>query len=204
MSFYLETALKQKNKQRTQNEYSKLFRGKPFYIWDQTEHAKEYDRTKALYGKPTCCFNHIIHLPTKNGVHKPLFDYEKEIFDAYQQHKHVWIKKARALGITELTLRYIVWKCFESDEWKGKQVCIVTGPRINLATTLIDRIRKLLPDTTFNTRETMIEPNECTIEAYPSHNIDSMRVLTDVKFLMVDEGDYFPPGQQQEARAVVE
>jgi hypothetical protein len=203
-SYYQKTELK-KQQTKTQNEFFSLLKEKPFYIWDREAHAKEYDNTKALYGSPRCCFNHIIYLPRKNGVPLGLFDYEQEIFAAYQHYKHVWIKKARGLGVTELTLRYIVWKCFESDAWKDKQACIVTGPRINLATTLVDRIRKqLLPDMQFNTRETMIELNECKIEAYPSHNIDAMRGLTDVSFILIDEGDYFPPGQQQEVRAVAE
>src|SRR3712207_5340496 len=88
---------------QTQNEFSSLCKGKPFYIWDRKAHKKEYDRTKALYGKPRCCFNHIIPigLPKKHDKSMPLFDYEKEIYDALDQHKHVWIKKATGLGITE-------------------------------------------------------------------------------------------------------
>jgi hypothetical protein len=198
---YLKKALEQT---QTQNEYSRLLKGTQFYIWDPVEHARQYDETKALYGEPRCCFNHIIHLPRKDGVPKGLFDYEQQTFNAYQQYRHVWIKKSRGLGVTELTLRYLVWKCFESSAWKNKQACVVTGPRINLAVTLIDRIRKLLPKTIFDTRETMVELNSCKIEAYPSHNIDAMRGLTDVKFILVDEADMFPPSQQQEVRAVVE
>jgi hypothetical protein len=62
-----------------------------------------------------------------------MFDYEKEIFHALQQHKHIWIKKATGLGITEFMLRYIAWKCLFNEDWKGKQVCIVTGPNEDLA-----------------------------------------------------------------------
>jgi hypothetical protein len=29
-----------------------------------------------------CCFNHIIGLPQRNDAHKPLYDYEKIIFDS--------------------------------------------------------------------------------------------------------------------------
>jgi hypothetical protein len=45
---------------------------KPFWIWDVVEHKQEDIRIKG-----DCCFNHIIGLPQKNGVHKPLYDYEK-------------------------------------------------------------------------------------------------------------------------------
>jgi hypothetical protein len=49
---------------------------KPFWIWDIEEHKQQDIRTKG-----DCCFNHIIGLPQKNGIRKPLYDYEKMIFD---------------------------------------------------------------------------------------------------------------------------
>jgi hypothetical protein len=49
---------------------------KPFWIWDIQDHKQEDIRTKG-----DCCFNHIIGLPQKNGAYKPLYDYEKTIFD---------------------------------------------------------------------------------------------------------------------------
>jgi hypothetical protein len=58
--------------------------------------------------------------------------------------KHVWVKKATGLGITEFILRFMVWLCFRNDNLKGTQMCIVTGPRIDQAIGLIDRIKKLL------------------------------------------------------------
>jgi len=51
----------------------------------------------------------------KDGVEKPLFDYERKIFEALQSHKHVWIKKATGLGITEYFLRYIAWLCLRNE-----------------------------------------------------------------------------------------
>jgi hypothetical protein len=59
--------------------------------------------------KGDCCFNHVIGLLQKNGVEKPLYDYEKIIFDSLQSHKYLWIKKATGLGITEFMLRFTVW-----------------------------------------------------------------------------------------------
>jgi hypothetical protein len=43
-----------------------------------------------------------------------------------------------------------------------------------------------------------------SIEAYPSHHLDSMRGVRDVSFIYLDEADFFPPGQQQDARDVSE
>ena len=50
----------------------------------------------------------------------------------------------------------------------------------------------------------MIELNGVHIEAYPSHHLDSMRGLPNVSFIFLDEADFFPPGQQQDARDVSE
>jgi hypothetical protein len=50
----------------------------------------------------------------------------------------------------------------------------------------------------------VIELNGVHIEAYPSHHLDAMRGLKDVSFIYLDEADFFPPGQQQDARDVSE
>ena len=134
----------------------------------------------------------------------PLFDYEQEIFDLLQETKHVWIKKATGLGITEFMLRYIAWLCLRDDKLKGSQMCIVTGPRIDLAITLVERIKRLFPTMGFDTKETVVQLNGVKIEAFPSHHLDAMRGFPNVSFILLDEADFFPVGQQQEARAVSE
>ena len=86
-------------------------------------------------------------------------------------------------------------------------MCIVTGPRIELAITLIDRMKALFGDaikSSFDTKETVIELNGVHIEAYPSHHLDAMRGLANLSFIYIDEGDFFPPGQKQDARDVSE
>ena len=52
-------------------------RNKPFYIWATLKH-----RDTTGYENKTCCFNHIIGLPTKNGVPQQLWDYEDMIYRA--------------------------------------------------------------------------------------------------------------------------
>ena len=165
-------------------------------------------------------------MPKKNGTDKPLYDYEKIIFDSLSRsiiisnnvtptpspttsrnyNKHLWIKKATGLGITEFMLRYMAWLCLKDTKLTGSQMCIVTGPRIELAITLIDRLKKLFTNitVTFTNEETVLELNGVRIEAFPSHHLDSMRGLPNVSFILLDEADFFPPGQQQDARDVSE
>lgn len=104
-------------------------------------------------------------------------------------------------------LRYIAWLCVRDDSLKGAQICFVTGPRIELAIVLIKRTKRLFEEelhTLFDTKETVIELNGVHIEAFPSHHLDAMRSLTNPKFILLDEADFFPPGQQQDARDVSE
>jgi hypothetical protein len=188
---------------------------KPFWIWNIEEHKLEDIRTDG-----DCCFNHIIGLPQKDGDDKPLYDYEQIIFDSLVTHngncktssygKHLWIKKATGLGVSEFMLRFMAWLCLKDNALTGSQMCIVTGPRIDLAIALIDRMKKLFAGSIskglikFDTKETVIELNGVKIEAFPSHHLDAMRGLPNVSFILLDEADFFPPGQQQDARDVSE
>ena len=71
-------------------------------------------------------------------------------------------------------------------------MCIVTGPRIELAVTLIDRLKGLFQNLgiTFDTKETVIEINGVHIEAYPSHHLDAMRGLANVSFTWMNQTSF--------------
>jgi hypothetical protein len=216
-----------------------------FWYWHQGTH-KDRDRTS----KGDCCFNHIIGLPRKDGIEKPIFDYEREIFfglvrpgyfnsrprsysnsdENHHQYpklntrpknqnytvdnilhpfkeKHLWIKKATGLGVTEFMLRFMAWLCLKDDSYRDSKMCIVTGPNQDLAIKLIKRLKGLFEyklGITFNSKETVLELNGCGIEAYPSNHIDAFRSLTNPKFILIDEGDFMPKFQQEEVRHVSE
>jgi hypothetical protein len=40
----------------------------------------------------------------------------------------------------------------------------------------------------FDSKETVLELNGCTIEAYPLNHIDAYRALDNPKFILIDEG----------------
>jgi len=176
----------------------KLLKGLPFYDWSISH----------MLANRITTFNNALGLPQKNGQPFPLFDYEQLVFDTLQKHKHVWIKKATGLGITEFMLRYMAWLCLKDNTLKGSQMCIVTGPRLELAITLISRMKQLFTERDlilqFDTKETILQLNGVHIEAFPSHHLDAMRGISDVSFILLDEADFFPPGQQQDARDVSE
>jgi hypothetical protein len=201
--------LKKRVSLETQQQQFGLFerlRNKPFWIWNIEDHKHEDIRTNG-----DCCVNHIIGLPQKDGNDKPLYDYEHIIYDSLITQtgsKHLWIKKATGLGVSEFMLRFMAWLCLKDNVLAGSQMCIVTGPRIDLAIALIDRMKKLFSGgkglTVFDSKETVIELNGVKIEAFPSHHLDAMRGLPNVSFILLDEADFFPLGQQQDARDVSE
>jgi hypothetical protein len=151
-------------------------------------------------------FNDIIGLPKKKDKEYPLFEYEYELLSLLGIEKHVWIKKATGLGITEFTLRWIAWLCLRDDRLKRKHkdvdVVIITGPRLDLAITLMDRLKGLF-NFNFNTKNTVCELNGVRIEAFPSHHLAAARGLSP-QIVFLDEADFFPPKEQQEARSVSE
>ena len=69
----------------------------------------------------------------------------------------------------------------EGNALSGSQMCIVTGPRIELAIALIQRMKALFRSRaisssnllTFDTKETVIELNGVKVEAFPSHHLDA-------------------------------
>ena len=121
-----------------QTRFFNRLKDKPFWIWNVEQHKAEDIRTNG-----DCCFNHIIGLPIKDGKERPLYDYQKIIYDALDNHKHVFIKKSTGLGISEFFLRYICWLSLKDNTLQDSQVCIITGPRIELAITLIERMKRL-------------------------------------------------------------
>ena len=73
----------------------------------------------------------------------PLLPYQKILYDSLQSHKHIWIKKSRGLGVTEFLLRYVAWLCVSNFLLQNSRVCIITGPRPDLAEDLIARFKGL-------------------------------------------------------------
>ena len=153
-------------------------------------------------------FNDIIGLPKKEGISLPIFDYEIDIVNKLIKHRNLWILKATGLGITELILRVMAWLCLSSNYYKGQRMDIVTGPRIQQAIELIDRIKSLFldsyPDLFFETNMVTVVLNNVKIQAFPSATLDTMRSYKDVCFVFVDESDFFPKAQQRQVRPNVE
>jgi hypothetical protein len=173
----------------------------PFWIFNQDPHRLEHHRTKGR-----CCFWHSVGCPQKDGYDMPLLPYQKTLRDSLQSHKHIWIKKSRGIGCSEFLLRYITWSCLETF-LPNSRVCIVTGPRIDLAENLIARFKGLFGNIVFQkdrTASTVTFLNGVKVEAFPSHHADTMRGLDNVKFIMSDESDLYPPFKQKEVRAVME
>ena len=86
-------------------------------------------------------------------------------------------------------------------------MCIVTGPNIDIAIKLIRRLKNIFErklGVYFDNKETVLELNGCTIEAYPSNHLDSYRSLEKPKFILIDEGDFFRKGEQEDVRFVTE
>lgn len=164
-----------------EDDYFSQFRGLTFeQFWSKVGPAKKVGTTGAIY------------------------PYEYDVIEALKTSKYLWIKKATGLGISEFFLRWIAWNALKDDQWQYSQVCIVTGPRIELANTIIQRMKNLFEGYSFKSKETVCELNKCRIEAYPSHHLDTARGLPNVKVFMLDEADFFPPGEQKDARDVSE
>lgn len=209
-----------KQAQQTQffRDFYYLIRNIPFWIIDKKEHKARYEGSLDIYGVPCCCFNHFVGLPRKlddDGINQfhPLYEYETILYDNLINRgiKWQWVKKATGLGITEYYLRLIVWLCIYEpykEKFQGSQICIVVGPNLDLGKKLMKRVKYCFN----NIRETQNIPslksfvlegsakeiiiNNVTITVFPSNHLDAMRGQPNVSFVLIDEGDYFPPSEQ--------
>lgn len=182
------------------NEYSKLLEDIPFWIDDREEHARLFDQS-TYNGEPGfCCFTHSVGLPLKPGFGKlPWFDYQIQFNHAKLTHKYLRVIKATGLGFSEVELYFIAYLAFtNSNRRKPCQIPILTGPRIDIAMQLIDRLYNIITQRLPQLSEvvektnTRIRVNNATIEAFPSHHIDAVRALPNPIYILLDEADFFP------------
>jgi hypothetical protein len=104
---------------------------------------EESNQLDIFRGKSFLEFNDIIGLPVKNGKEYPIFDYELDVIKAVEQHRNIWIKKSRGIGITELVLRYLAWKIVSSNELEYKKIMIVSGTMLKHANDVKERMQSL-------------------------------------------------------------
>jgi hypothetical protein len=102
----------------------------------------------------------------------------------------------------------MAWLCTNRNEIHGSsQMCIVTGPNIDIAIKLIRRLKNIFElklGLVFDNKETVLELNGCTIEAFPSNHLDAFRALDNPKFIFLDEADMFRKSEQEAVRHVSE
>jgi hypothetical protein len=175
---------------------SNIFRNKPFYF--EVDKHNEID----------CCFNHLIGLPLKNDKEYPLFDYEKLIFDSIEENQHVWIKKSRGIGATELILRYLAWKSLSSNILNNKSIFLVSGTREEFANSIKIRLERLFerkfPNIKFDSKYTELTlGNNTWVKVFPTKRIQDLRGYTDVSYIFIDEADFFDPAEQTELEYVI-
>ena len=208
LPYQVHQKLRAAQQQQKSSSDLSILKGLPFWIWD-----KEIHRQQAAATKGNCCFNHVVGLPTKDKKECPLFDYEKLLYDSLMsvdgsfKDKHLWVKKATGLGVTEFMLRLMAWLCTKDKNFGNYQMYIVTGPNIDIAIKLIRRLKNIFErrlGVYFDNKETVLELSGCTIEAYPSNHLDSYRSLEKPKFILIDEGDFFRKGEQEDVRFVTE
>jgi hypothetical protein len=73
----LQKLVSHSQQQNSRKELFQRLHDKPFWIWNVDKHRRADFRTDG-----DCCFNHIIGLPTKEGIEKAMFDYEKLLYDS--------------------------------------------------------------------------------------------------------------------------
>jgi terminase large subunit-like protein len=177
----------------------------------QTEFPKSNEEEERLVrdcrGKTFLEFNKVIGLPRKNDKEYPIFDYEIDILRAFRNNQHIWIKKARGLGVTEITLRFLAWECLSTNRLQNKSIFIVSGTREEFANLLKERLADLFqrnyPDLQLESKYTELTLNKTWIKVFPTQQVKDLRGHVDVAYIFIDEADFFERIEQTELEAVI-
>jgi hypothetical protein len=177
--------------------YLDVFKGKPFWIWDEKKHDRLYYTTQGH-----CCANHILGLPKKNGKEYPLFDWQEQIYNALELYSNLSILKSRGIGITTFIIRYLAWKILFDDRMDNKSVFIISGTREEHANYVKERLKQLFeftfPDLNIQSKYTELWLKNTWIKIFPSKNIEALRGYMDTHTVWLDESDYLDLSVQQE------
>jgi hypothetical protein len=151
-----------------------------------------------------CCFWHYIFYPNggpeRDGVFHPCYKYEQEILEYLDQgkvdsaKKMICVYKATGLGLTELILMWILFKCATDPFFQqNEDVVIFTGPNIELAKKLIERMKQFANERIEYEDHGMykIQIGKANIQVYPSNNIDAVRGIPRVSCVFGDEAAFF-------------
>lgn len=173
-----------------------IFLGTPFWIWHSYLHMVQYKKTNGC-----CCFNHLLSLPSKDGIQYPLFDFQEIIFDTVEQNQNVWIKKARGIGLTTFILRYLAWKILYSSELDYKLIYIVSGSS-DKSNEKVDRMLKKLFEKRFpllrlESKFTDLWLKKTWIKVLEPRDIMSFESY-DTAYLFIDEADFLEHSEQKE------
>jgi hypothetical protein len=166
----------------------------PFWIWDASIHRNQF-ATEDGY----CCFNHVLSLPSKDGISYPMFRFQKIIFDTLEQNQNVWIKKARGLGLTTFILRYLTWKILFSSEMDYKSIYIISGnekkSNDNTVVILKKLFEKRFPMLKLNSKFTDFWLKRTRIKTLSPNDIMEFAAF-DTAYLFVDDADFLADSEQ--------
>lgn len=183
------------------NDVLSTFLDMPFWIWDPYTHRNQYS-TEDGY----CCFNHVLSLPSKDGVSYPLFRFQKIIFDILEQNQNVWIKKARGLGLSTFILRYLTWKILFSSELDYKSIYIIAGNGSRSSHRVDVMLKKLFekrfPSLNLDSKFTDLWLKKTRIKILdPTDTIDF--AAYDNAYLFIDDADFLEPSEQIELEQAI-
>jgi hypothetical protein len=124
------------------------------------------------------------------------------------KHKvgHLCLVKSSGLGVSTLLTSWIAYRCMVNNDWKGKDVIILTGPRQSLSNDILGMIRKLFIQfgITFDTNMSTLILNGVRIRAFPSDHLSAARGIPEVVCIYCDEASWFSPQSQKEVINLIE
>jgi len=137
----------------------------------------------------------ILGRDSRHGKKLGVLTYEQMLTDTLENEtRHLCILKPVGSGISEWSIRYILWQVMRNDKLKNSQVCIVVGPAVSLADRTLTRIRTIFEkhDIIFAYARNYLIINNVEIFSVPSHNLNSLRSLENPSIIYVSEADYLP------------
>jgi hypothetical protein len=193
-------ALKQpttKTIQQADNYLLNLLKNKPFFCGNMNQPCNNQ------------CTWDILGRPERNGINHPLLPAQQLVVNALfdetlepWKRRHIIYMASRGAGKSTLILRILIHLATRNDDFRGTDMVICCGNRVEAAKDLIKRLHREMKFSLQETKEDTAIINGVRVTAYPAQHVVSVRHIERASACWGDESQVWNHTQADEIQDI--